>query len=58
LAFDLLKTDIFAEYASRPWLKRAIIVSLESQPRKLDSTIEVLPWKLFLEQMWSGELGV
>jgi len=58
LAFDLLKTDIFAEYASRPWLKRAIIVSLESQPRKLDSTIEVLPWNLFLEQMWSGELGV
>ena len=55
---DLLKTGVFAEYASRPWLKRAIIVSLEKQPQKLDSSIEVLPWKLFLETLWSGELGV
>ena len=55
---DLLKTDVFADYASRPWLKRAIIVSLEKQRRKFDSSIEVLPWKVFLETLWSGELGV
>ena len=37
---------------------RAVIVSLEKQPRKLDSSIEVLPWQIFLEALWSGELGV
>jgi len=37
---------------------RAVIVSLEKQPRKLDSSIEVLPWQVFLEALWSGELGV
>ena len=37
---------------------RAIIVSLEKQPRKLDSSIEILPWQIFLEVLWSGELGV
>ena len=39
-------------------VKRAVIVSLEKQPRKPDSFIEVLPWQLFLEALWSGELGV
>ena len=36
----------------------AIIVSLEKQPRKLESTIDILPWKVFLEKLWSGGLGV
>ena len=36
----------------------AIIVSLEEQPRKLESSIEILPWKIFLERLWSGGLGV
>jgi predicted AAA+ superfamily ATPase len=39
-------------------VKQAVIVSLEKQPRKPDSYIEVLPWKVFLETLWSGELGV
>jgi predicted AAA+ superfamily ATPase len=39
-------------------VKRAVIVSLEKQSRKLDSAIEVLPWQVFLETLWSGELGV
>jgi predicted AAA+ superfamily ATPase len=39
-------------------VKRAVIVSLEKQPRKLDSSIEVLPWQVFLNTLWSGELGV
>ena len=39
-------------------VKRAVIVSLEKQSRKLDSSIEVLPWQVFLETLWSGELGV
>ena len=39
-------------------VKRAVIISLEKQPRKLDSSIEVLPWQVFLNTLWSGELGV
>lgn len=39
-------------------VKRSVIVSLEKQPRKLDSSIEVLPWQVFLEELWSGELAV
>ncbi len=39
-------------------VKRLVIVSLEKQQRKLDSFIEVLPWQVFLEELWSGELGV
>ncbi len=37
---------------------KAIIVSLEKQPRRLDSSIEVLPWRVFLEALWSGGLGI
>ncbi len=39
-------------------VKRSVIVSLEKQQRKIDSSIEVLPWQVFLEELWSGELGV
>lgn len=37
---------------------RTVIVSLERQPRRLDSSIEILPWKTFLEALWSGDLGI
>ena len=37
---------------------RVVIVSLEKQPRRLDSSIEVLPWQTFLEIFWSGGFGV
>ena len=33
---------------------RMVIVSLEKHPRRLDSSIEVLPWQTFLEILWSG----
>ena len=39
-------------------VKQAVIVSLEKQPRRPDPYIEILPWKVFLETLWSGELGV
>jgi predicted AAA+ superfamily ATPase len=39
-------------------VKRAIIVSLEKQPRKTKSDIEVLPWQVFLEKLWSGAFSV
>jgi predicted AAA+ superfamily ATPase len=37
---------------------RAFIVSLESHVRNLDSRLEVLPWQIFLEALWSGDLDV
>ncbi len=39
-------------------VKNAIIVSLERQPRMLESGIEILPWPVFLERLWSGDFGV
>lgn len=40
------------EYAT----KKAIIVSLDPRPRQLDNGIVILPWELFLQQLWNGEL--
>ena len=37
-------------------VERAIIVSLEKESKRLESRLEVLPWQLFLEALWSGEL--
>lgn len=37
-------------------VKRRIIVSLEKEPRRLAQGIEVLPWRIFVERLWSGEL--
>ncbi|MCL5674587.1 MAG: ATP-binding protein [Candidatus Omnitrophica bacterium] len=39
-------------------VRRSFIVSLEDEPRKIYSGIRVLPWKIFLEQLWSGGLGI
>ncbi len=36
--------------------KKAIVVSLDPKPRQLDSGIIILPWELFLNQLWNGEL--
>ena len=38
-------------------VKRAIIVSLEKEPRKTKPSIEVLPWQVFLEKLWSAEFS-
>ncbi|MGA1867660.1 MAG: hypothetical protein ACMUJM_03835 [bacterium] len=39
-------------------VKRAIIVSLEKHPRKLENNIEVLLWQTFLKALWSVGIGV
>jgi len=36
--------------------KRSIIVSLDSRARKIEANIEVLPWQIFLEQLWEGKI--
>ena len=35
--------------------KRAIVVSLDPRPRKIGA-ITVMPWKLFLTELWDGGL--
>ena len=37
-------------------VERAIIVSLEKEPKRIGPSLEVLPWQVFLETLWSGEL--
>ena len=37
-------------------VKRSILVSLDSKPRKTEDEIEILPWQTFLNQLWSGDV--
>jgi len=39
-------------------VEHPVIVSLEKEPRELDSNIQVLPWQVFLERLWSGEFAL
>jgi predicted AAA+ superfamily ATPase len=39
-------------------VRRLVVVSFETQPRTAAGGIEVLPWRLFLERLWAGDLGV
>lgn len=36
-------------------VKKSIIVCLEEEARLTDKGIEVVPWKMFLQRLWSGE---
>jgi predicted AAA+ superfamily ATPase len=37
-------------------VKHAALVCLEKEPRSLDRGIEILPWRVFLDRLWSGDL--
>ena len=37
-------------------VRRSILVSLDSKPRKTEDQIEILPWQTFLEQRWGSEI--
>jgi len=37
-------------------LKHKMVVSLEPEPRSVASGIDILPWQVFLERLWAGEL--
>jgi len=37
-------------------LKRKIVVSRESSPRRLENGIEILPYKTFLQRLWNGDI--
>lgn len=38
-------------------VKHSIVVSLEKEPRTVGN-ITVLPWQIFIEKLWAGELGL
>ncbi len=40
------------EYA----IRRSILVSLDPKSRRTGDGIEVLPWRVFLKQLWNGEV--
>lgn len=35
---------------------RYLLVSLDTGPRRTEDGIDILPWDVFLEQLWSGKL--
>lgn len=37
-------------------IRRSILVSLDPVPRKTEDQIEILPWQVFLTQLWQGEI--
>ena len=37
-------------------VRRSLLVSLDPTPRKTQDRIEILPWKTFLEELWSGRI--
>ncbi|MCX8020936.1 MAG: hypothetical protein N2747_10630, partial [Chitinophagaceae bacterium] len=36
--------------------KRKLLVSADPEPRTTAERIEILPWKIFLDKLWSGEI--
>lgn len=39
-----------------PKLKRRVLISLEDRPRKTEDGIEILPYSIFTQYLWSGAL--
>lgn len=36
-------------------VKKCCLVCLEPQPRQLTARVEAIPWRVFIERLWSGE---
>jgi uncharacterized protein len=34
----------------------SVVVGLETEPRRVDGGIQILPWKVFLDRLWDGDL--
>lgn len=37
-------------------VRRAVVASLDTRPRQTADGLEILPWRLFLEKLWGGEI--
>lgn len=63
VAVEVKSTDMAAPhhlkgltaFAEEYKVKELILVSLDPRPRKINN-ITILPWKIFLERLWSGNL--
>jgi hypothetical protein len=66
---DYLKEEIVAEALTRNrhlkgirafkeefTAKHFIVVSTEAQPRRTEDGIDILPWHIFLERLWNGQI--
>ena len=40
----------------QPSVRRRVVASLEPSPRVTEDGIDILPWRVFLDRLWSGEL--
>lgn len=38
--------------------RRAILVSMDARARRTEDGIEILPWRVFLDELWSGAIAV
>lgn len=38
-------------------VRRCLVVCLEAEPRKVARKVELLPWRLFLDRLWAGDLA-
>jgi uncharacterized protein len=63
VAIEVKSTDMVSlrhikglkSFAEEYPVKKLIVVSNDPYPRQID-TITVLPWKIFLDQLWAGEI--
>jgi predicted AAA+ superfamily ATPase len=39
-------------------IRRSVVVSLERQSRRIAPGIDVLPWTVFLDRLWGGDIGI
>ena len=37
-------------------VRKSFVVCLEDEPRRIRPGIEVLPWRVFLQKLWAGEM--
>jgi predicted AAA+ superfamily ATPase len=42
-------------FAEEYRVKKLLVISTDPYPRKIGD-VTILPWKLFLEQLWAGEI--
>jgi hypothetical protein len=38
-------------------VRKAMLVCLEDEPRKLAGGVTIVPWRRFLERLWAGEIA-
>lgn len=49
-------TKALMALAASDTVKRLLLVSLESEPKRLSNGIECVPWNIFLQMLWAGEI--